>query len=278
MSDLSNALKHKYSVTPGGPFVPGVTTVINVIDKPALKWSASEIAASAVLNNTRRKKAIVAKHREWLLKGRPNEKKQTLARMGTDDEVFVHWARGEFDRQWRAKAATGTRIHDVAERWTKGESVKVLPEDNGYVDALEAFHRAYKPKFLLVECVVLNRSLKYGGRFDGIGELDGPDAEGVFNLDYKTGGEYEDSVAMQHIGYMACELPIYDEKGALVGFNALPELNGARTIYLRPDGTVKMSDPFAKIPEAVAWEGFESCLRVYKAIESIKELLGEESE
>ena len=278
MSDLSNALKHKYSVTPGGPFVPGVTTVINVIDKPALKWSASEIAALAILNNTRRKKSIVAKHRKWLLQGRPNEKKGTLARLGSDDEVFVHWARGEFDRQWRAKAATGTRIHDVAERWTKGESVDVAVEDNGYIDALEAFHTIYKPKFLLVECVVLNRSLEYGGRFDGIAELDGPDAQGVLNLDYKSGGEYEDSVAMQHVGYMACELPIYDDKGALAGFKALPELDGARTVYLKPDGTLKVSDPFAKITMAVAWEGFEACLRLYKATESIKKLLGEESE
>lgn len=278
MSDLSNALKHKYSVTPGGPFVPGVTTILNIIDKPALKWSASEIAALAVLNNTRRKKKIVEEHRAWLLKGRPNEKKATLARMGSDDEVFVHWARGEFDRQWRAKAATGTRIHDVAERWTRGESVEVTKEDAGYVDALEAFHTTYKPRFALVECVVLNKALGYGGRFDAIAELDGPDASGAFNIDYKTGGEYEDSVAMQHIGYMACELPIYDEKGALISFAELPPLDGARTVYLKADGTFKVSDPFAKIPMAVAWNGFEACLNLYKATESIKQLLEESAD
>ena len=273
LTDFENALKHRYRVEPGGEFVPGVTTAIGIIEKPAFKWTASGIAATAILENTRRKKTIVKNHREKLASYRPGSKERILAQQGNDDEIFIHWGRGEFDRQWKAKAEIGTRVHDIAERWTRGEAVDVRVEDSKYVDALEMFHKGWKPKFKLVECIVLNYEFKYGGRFDGIGELDGPMAEGVFNLDYKTGGEYEDSVALQHIAYMKCQLPIYNENGKLIGFKPLPRLDGARTIYLRPDGTCGVKDPFAHISQELAWETFEACLRLYKATQTITQLL-----
>ena len=45
LTDLDYAMRHKYRVEPGGAFVPGVTTIIGVVDKPGLKWAASQIAA-----------------------------------------------------------------------------------------------------------------------------------------------------------------------------------------------------------------------------------------
>jgi hypothetical protein len=277
VSDLSDALKHKYRVTPGGEIVPGVTSVINILDKPALKWASSQIAAHAATTNTRRKKAIVAKHREWLARPRGKsesaQKKYTLANMGTDDEVYIHWARGEFDRQWRAKADRGTRVHDVAERWTKGESVKVLPEDNGFVDALEVFHKEYRPKFSLVECIVINQEFKYGGRFDAICELNGPGAEGFYLIDYKTGGSYPYEVALQAQAYWDCKLATWNDDGSLGTPTPLPEVHGARTVYLREDGTLAVTDPFAKVSQADARMAFRTCLTLFNINKAIdKEL------
>ena len=139
-SDYAAALKHQYRVERGGETVPGVTTVQGIIDKPAFKWSSSEIAANAVLDTYERQAEIVKNHREWLLTGRPDRKKSLLSTEGTDREVYVHWARGEFDRQWTAKANRGNRVHAVAEAWARGESPTINVEDNLYVDALESLN------------------------------------------------------------------------------------------------------------------------------------------
>ncbi len=278
-TDYDYALAHRYRAVHNGPFVPGVTTVIGVLDKPQLMWKAAEIAARSAFENTRRKRSIVKKHREWLVSSKGKTataiRKRTLGLEGSDNEVYLHWARGDFDRQWKAKAARGSRVHDVAERWSRGEDVEVLPEDSAYVDALEQFHRVYRPKFIAVEQVVIDPDGRYGGRFDGIVELDGPNASGVFMIDYKTGGEYVDSVAMQFAGYMECELAKYDDKGNLTGSEPLPKLDGARTIYLRDDGTVGVSHPFYTVDYGIARSAFRACLQTFEAITMLRNTIKE---
>jgi len=273
LSDFDQALRHKYRVEPGGAFVPGVTSVISIADKPGLRWASSKIAAETAVLNSRKKRTIVPAHRAKLAasKGKTDSaiKNRTLAENGTDDEIYVHFCRGEFDRQWRAKATRGNRVHDVAERWSRGEAVEVLDEDSKYVDALETFHKIYKPKFKHVECVVLNREFSYGGRFDCIVELDGPGAEGLMMGDWKTGGEYVDSVSQQFEAYMQCQLPRYDAKGQLESFEFLPQLDGARAIYLGGDGTVSVKDPFAIVPRHVAWRAFEASLDLFNAVKEM---------
>jgi hypothetical protein len=290
-SDLEYAMKHKYRVVPGGEFVPGVTSVIGIIEKPAFKWASSEIAARFIVENGRRKRYLVPKHRQRLAAYKGNSptsvKNRTLANVGTDDDIFVHLGRGEFDRQWREKAARGNRVHDVAERWTRGEAVDVRDDEGRYVDALDAFFRDVKPVFHLTECVVLNPEHGYGGRFDVIATFyrweqtaDGFEwvEDGTYLVDYKTGGEYEDSVAMQTIGYMKGQLPHYGDDGSLTSFEDLPPLDGARIVYLNGDGTYKITDPFEHISQELAWEGFEACLRLYKANKKIQQLLKAEED
>ena len=286
LSDFDNAMKHRYRITPGGEFVPGVTTIIGIIDKPAFKWTASKIAAEFIVTNGRRKRYLVPKHRAKLASSRGNGstsvKNRELAATGTDSDIFIHLGRGEFDRQWKAKADRGNRVHDIAERWSRGESVEVRDEDAGFVDALEALHRQYKLVFHHTECIVLNAELGFGGRFDAIATIyEWIDSEwvrlGTYLIDYKTGGEYEDSVAMQAIAYMRCQMPRYDG-GALTGFDELPPLDGARIIYLKEDGTFAIKDPFELIPEDIAWEGFTGCLNLFKATKTIASLIGKEEE
>ena len=282
-SDLAAALRHRYRVEPNGEYVPGVTTAIGILDKPALKWTSSKIAAETAVANSRRKRTIVPKHRAKLIatKGKTPkaERDRALGTFGTDLEIYVHWCRGEFQRQWNAKADRGTRVHDVAEAWSKGQTVTVPRSDSGYVDALEAFYRDYRPKFRLVECVVLSPTHRYGGRFDGIVELDGPDAQGLFLIDWKTGSKYDLEVALQAEAYSRGLLGIYDEDGTLTGFDPLPDTQGCRTIYLHEDGTYEVSDPFATISRDVAFEAFLACLKVYEVTKQINLTLkeGEES-
>jgi hypothetical protein len=68
-------------------------------------------------------------------------------------------------------------------------------------------------------------------------------------------------------------LAVYDASGALTGFENLPELDGARTIYLHADGSFEMSQPFEIIPEDQAWEGFQACLKLYKIHKEMSKLL-----
>jgi len=277
LSDYDQALKHKYRVEPGGEFVPGVTTVINILDKGGLKWSASGIAAQTAVDNARKKRGIVKAHRQLLseAKGRSYsaQKKRLLAETGTDNDIYVHFCRGEFDRQWRSKAERGTRVHDVAERWSRGEAVAVLDEDSKYVDALENFHRLYKPKFQLVECIVTHGFRRYGGRFDGIVELDGPNASGLYLIDYKSGGKYPYEVALQAEGYMQCKLATFNADGSLGESKPLPELDGARTIYLGDDGNVSVFDPFEKITRQDAWTAFKNCRQLFEINKKINAAL-----
>jgi hypothetical protein len=253
-------------VEPGGPTVPGVTTVLNILDKPALMWSASQIAAETALKEHRRKATIVRRHRKTLTA--LGKVQRELGYNGSDDEVYVHYCRGEFRRQWDSKAERGTRVHEVAEKWTKapGEPVEVRVMDAGYVDALEAFYKEMKPTFELSEAIVLFNSdgEQYGGRFDAVAEIDGK----RLILDYKTGNHYESSLAMQQFAYMMANVAGYDEDGSLCSLTTM-DLDGARGIYLHEDGTYDVIDPFKNISQEQAWEGFTSCLRLYNAMKAI---------
>lgn len=283
LTDYEAALRHQYRVEPGGPTVPGVTTVLNIVDKPALAWAASKIAAETALNEHSRKRTIVRRHRKTLTA--LGKKEREMGFNGSDDEVFIHYCRGEFRRQWDAKAERGTRVHDVAERWTKapGEPVDVRVEDSGYVDALEAFHKECKPKFLASEEIVLNKALKYGGRFDAVVEM----GNETLIIDYKTGSYYESSLAMQQIAYMKADSAVYTDDGSLGDYGMQDDgngnfsiifwpLDGARGIYLHEDGTYDVVDPFKNISQELAWEGFTACLKLYNAMKEIDKAVKEE--
>src|ERR1035437_8518611 len=197
VSDYEAATRHKYRLEANGPTVPGVTTVINILDKPGLKWAAAKITAEYTLNGY------------W-------------PEFPTRDELVRHCT-GEFDREWREKAARGTRVHAVAEAWARGETVDVSLADSGFVDACESFHEVYQPKFLLIEKAVLNAEYGYGGRFDFIARLKG---QGTALCDIKTGSQRPLENALQASAYMRGQVAQYDDAGALTGFEGIPKVTG----------------------------------------------------
>jgi len=250
LTDYEAAAKHRYRIVSGGSSVPGVTTCIGILDKPGLAWAASKIAAETMYDG--------------LTCGLFD---------GYEREDLVMNVRGEFDRVWKEKAARGNRVHEIADRWTRGETVEVRDSDAGFVDALEMFHHGYQPKFLHTESIVLNKELGFGGRLDFIGELDGPEAQGVILADFKSGSERPLETALQASGYWNSLLASYDESGALTGLQDLPKLDGARTIYLREDGSFKVVDPFEHISLDQAWEMFQACLTLFKVNKQLNAVL-----
>jgi hypothetical protein len=261
-TDLEAALTHKYRVTAGGETIPGVTTVIKACTPIyALPWAAAKIAAGKMADL-------------WL--DVASGQTHTF-----DLDAAVELCRREPDRQWKEKASRGTRVHDVAERWTRGETVDVAMEDSGFVDALESFHLMHKPVFTNVEKVVLNYWSEYGGRIDGVAEFDG----GRFLIDWKTGNYYPYEVALQCAAYLEARVAEYDDEGALIDINTSPlieSVDGARVIYLSEDGTFNVVDPFQAVSQADAILAFGAALQLYKINQrinrSIKEMGKQDAE
>lgn len=276
-TDLENAMQHHYTMTPGGVFVPGVTTCIQVMDKPQLVWAASKIAAQSLVWNWDDRERIISSHRRFLAdkKGKPEwvKKHHELSAFGSDDDILIDWARGEHQRVWNTKMHTGTEVHTIGEAWANGEDIQIEPRLLGYVGALRAFWEVWQPNYLLIEEIVVHKELMFGGRFDFIAGLSGPGSEGVFLCDYKTGGKYEIQVALQSIAYMMCQRVTFNEDGSLGDLLDLPKLDGARTIYLDKNGEVTVYDPFEKISMEQAWEAFKSCRSLYGALQTIEKVL-----
>ena len=240
-TDLENALNHKYKVYSTGDFVPGVTSVIGIVDKPALKWASAKIAARTAAENIHEM---------------------------TDLDEYVKECTGEFDRQWREKAKRGNRVHEVAEKWARGETAEVPHSDQGFVDALASFYSDHSPVTVMAERVVIHSLMHYGGRFDAIVEMDG----GRYLIDYKTGGHYPIDVAMQASAYMKAMLANYDDEGRIGHFSRLPDLDGARIIYLGEDGSYEVVDPFAAITLEDAFSAFTHALMLYRSIKTMEKL------
>jgi len=194
---------HRYKLD--GEWVPGVTTVLNVIDKPALKkWAASSVAE------------YVADHREAV---------EHLYAAGRGPMVA---ALKETPFQKRDDAAArGTKFHDFAERILRGEEVDVPDEQAGLVESALAFMDDYDIKPIMIEGCVGSREHKYAGKFDLI--ADSKLGRGIF--DWKSSKRIYASTAFQNVGYAFAEF---------VGENGdeqpVPEVEASFGVHVREDG------------------------------------------
>ena len=138
---------HRYKLD--GEWVPGVTTLLGkAIPKPALpKWSAKSVAE------------YVAQNREHI---------EQLYAMGETPMVAalkeVPWA--ERDRA----GVRGTDVHDLVERYVKGEEIHVPDHLVGHVEACAAFIDDWAIEPVLVEAVVGSREHQYAGKLDLIAD------------------------------------------------------------------------------------------------------------
>lgn len=296
-TDYELAMAHKYVTVHGREPAPGVTSC-SVWDIPALKWSSAEIAAKFALEFAERsgneQQDIINAHRATMSARRyPTVKNydgvKVHASKASDDEILVHYLRGEFQRQWDVKADLGTRVHDIGEKLSTGRDADVLPSDSGYVDAWFRFFEECRPTFIEVERVVLSPcpmardDLEYGGRTDNFLTLGAiPErflevvtfrADEILCGDYKTGGHYVGPCATQASGYTnAAGMATYLPNGDLGQLEPLPDCKGAVTINLHGDGTYHLFDAFKDISRADAWRLFmlgRESLNHLRAIEKL---------
>lgn len=202
---------HRYKLD--GQWVPGVTTILGVLDKPAIpKWAAQQVA-------------------EYVA-GNP-QGVETLRDLGHDPMVqalkAIPWQKRD------DAAERGTTLHDYAERILNGEDVE-LSEDDPLVPVVEnaiTFMQDWQIEPLLVEVAVGSREHKYAGKLDLIASYVRPDTghRGVGIFDWKSGKAIYPEYAWQLSAYGYADF--YGENG---DENGLPECDGAFGVQIRSDG------------------------------------------
>lgn len=176
---------HRYKLD--GEWVTGVTTLLGVLDKPALpKWAAKSVAE------------YVANNRDAV---------EHLYAMGAGPMVA---SLKEIPWQKRDEAGVrGTDVHDFAERIANGEEVDVPEHYVGHVESALAFMEDWDIRPVLVEQCVGSRKYKYAGKLDLVADHNkGPRA--IFDYKTSASGIYKET-AFQMVGYAFAEF--YGENG-----------------------------------------------------------------
>jgi hypothetical protein len=205
-----SAASHRYWLD--GKPVPGVTSIIGVLDKPAIpKWAAAQVAT------------FVAENPASVEAMRP---------LGTDAMVK---ALKETPWKKRDDAATrGSTFHDFAERILLGEEVDVPDEQVGMVESALSFLDAWKVEPVLVEQAVASREHRYAGTVDLVADVTGMDGQRHRAiLDWKSGKRIYPGAVWQLNAYAGAEF--YGLGGDEKPVAALG-IEQAYGIHIRADG------------------------------------------
>jgi hypothetical protein len=200
---------HRYKLD--GEWVPGVTTILGVLDKPAIpKWAATQVAE------------FVANHPDL------TEQMKQLGGVGPTIAFLKNlpWEKRD------TAAVRGTDVHNIAERIVHGDQVEVPEHLVGYVESALAFMDDYGIEPFLVERVIGSRKHQYAGKLDLV--ADSKKAPRAI-WDYKTtaSGIYAPT-AWQNAGYAFADFWVgesgleYDMRGA--------DIQASFGVHLRPDG------------------------------------------
>lgn len=202
--------KQTHSYTIDGQRADGVTTVMSkALPKPALTYWAARCVAEYVVDRFDDTADIVG----------------SLSRDKAVNELKgVPWSQRD------EAAATGTEVHDLAERLVKGEEVEVPEQLAGFVDSYVQFLNDWKPRPVLVEATVASRKWMVAGTLDLVADL--PNGRRAL-MDLKTGkGVYPD-VALQLAAYRYAEVYL-DDQGDEKSMESLG-IQDVYVVHVRPE-------------------------------------------
>lgn len=178
----NSGTSHSYLLD--GARVPGVTTVIGILDKPALvNWAAKESASYAI------------EHWDVLAALPVLERASRIekARFGTNRRAVVK----------------GHRIHAIGEQLAHGQTVDVPAEIRSQCEAYARFLDRWDLVTVATETPVCHTEWGFAGTFDLI--ADSP-RFGRCLMDIKTGKGVYSEVALQLNAYAACDLRLVAEE------------------------------------------------------------------
>lgn len=172
---------HGYTLD--GEKVPGVTTVLDVLDKPALvNWAAKQSAEHAIEHWAELSELPLLQRAERIEK----------ARFATNKKAIVR----------------GHRIHEFGDKMATGAAVEVPDEYRGPAEAYARFLDEWELETLATETPVCHTDYRYAGTFDAI--VHSPRL-GVVMLDIKTGKNVYAETALQLAAYRFANLMIDDQ-------------------------------------------------------------------
>lgn len=236
----NHASSHSYLLD-GAP-IPGVTSVIGILDKPALvKWAASETAAYA--------------DEHWAelsgLRSADRIKRLEGARFATNRRAIVR----------------GNRVHALGERLSKGEHIdegEITPELRPWVEGYARFLDEWEIEILHSEMPVCHTEYRYGGTLDAIGVSP---RLGRVLLDIKTGKGVYAETALQLAAYRYADLGLVPvdvigpRGGKSIEWQEIPVPATDSTIvaHVREDGT----SAIPTVSDRETWTAFLYILAVH---------------
>lgn len=228
--------RHLYYFNGQGPW-PGVTTVTDVLDKPALvKWKREQVALAAI------------NHAERLVADREAGNVEAAV-------AFLLTVRDEGTNS----RDRGTRIHSALESILRREPISVEDRDMPAVAGARTWLNEHHVRPLEVEAFLINETAGYGGTCDLIAEIDGE----TWLLDWKTSksvawpnGAVYDEMRLQLAAYHHAE---FSAKIGDPERYTLPEITRFGILHVTDGGTrlypADISDE--------DWTTFRACLWIH---------------
>lgn len=239
-----------HSYTLDGRRIPGVTTVLGILDKPALvDWAARETAGYAMRN--------------WssLSEMEPHERYEAMVK-----------ARYETNRK---AIVAGNKIHELGSRLIHGLEVEVPDDVRGRVEAYASWLDEWDVEVLFSEAPVCNTTYRYGGTVDFVGRFGRLDGM-VLAVDLKSGKRAYSDTALQLVGYKNCDVwlesvpqppgPRGGKRKPLQVERPMPPIDGALVAHIVPETE---EDParvdFLPVDTGDdVWQSFLHILTVYR--------------
>jgi hypothetical protein len=156
----------------------GVTTFLNIIDKPALI--------------------------PWAVKTTVEYIRKNLDQLQNDPSELLKSAREEANRQRDLAAEIGSAIHDWIEKHIKGENPE-MPDDDKVLTGVNAFLEWVEQnnvEFLEAEKIIYSMKYGYTGKLDITAKINGK----LYLLDIKTGNNIYAETKMQTAAYLLAEM------------------------------------------------------------------------
>ena len=202
---------HRYYFNGQGP-VPSVTTVLSIMDKPAVTtWKGKQIALAAL------------KYPETLIQ---------LQREEGDDQA-IRWLMRKADEERDTAASLGTGVHLLADMLSRGsesdpKTWNVLPGTEPYLEAFRGFLRLYGPHSIISSEKAVWSLNGYGGTYDLLMTIDGE----LWLVDIKTSKGYYPEYGLQLAGYRWADSIVLPNDPRPY---PMPEIHRTGILHLRPD-------------------------------------------
>lgn len=228
--------------------LPGVTSVVGMLDKPFLQFWASKLTAELAVDSL-----------------------DYIGQMADRDrQGAVDYLKGASRRYTKQRADVGSAAHDIFERLVRGEHVgRVHPDITQHTRYFREFMEMVNPELVRAEDVAWSDTHQYAGSFDAILRvwidpetgMVTPDRSGeprVVMADWKTSKSIYPTVALQMAAYAYSDYLI-DADG---NRHEHPEYEGGAVLHVTEKGwsftPVKINDQvfahFLSLRDAFEWD------------------------